>query len=253
MNPVFAFVNWADGAMQVSGLRSSEKKLGQLKGIFRKSASLAATRSRNDSLPGLVVGTRSPRHRGRFVLGNHRNSTRPCRERILHDPRAPAHHSQSGGILWHGRRQRETIVERYAGHTWFEDMKPGKPALHRGQCRTSGSKYRRRSASIRRLLAERCWPRLRNRGRPRVRRANHRRARCRGLHHYRDGPVISLSPAASPRFDPKLGVHCAGTIACNLPIAMASSARSRSFAVWMTFGPACEIANARAPIRFTRS
>lgn len=35
MNPIFALVNWADGAMQVPGLRSSEKKLGQLKGVFR--------------------------------------------------------------------------------------------------------------------------------------------------------------------------------------------------------------------------
>ncbi len=35
MNPVFAMVDWANGALQVPGLRSSEKKLGQLKGIFR--------------------------------------------------------------------------------------------------------------------------------------------------------------------------------------------------------------------------
>jgi glucose-6-phosphate isomerase len=35
MDPVIAFVNWADGAFEVPGRRSSEKKLGQLKGIFR--------------------------------------------------------------------------------------------------------------------------------------------------------------------------------------------------------------------------
>jgi len=35
MNPAFGFVNWADGALQVSGLKVSEKKLGQLTGIFR--------------------------------------------------------------------------------------------------------------------------------------------------------------------------------------------------------------------------
>jgi glucose-6-phosphate isomerase len=35
MNPVTAFVNWADGTLQVPGIRKSEKKLGQLKGVFR--------------------------------------------------------------------------------------------------------------------------------------------------------------------------------------------------------------------------
>ena len=35
MNPAPAFVNWADGALQVPGLQRSEKKLGQLTGIFR--------------------------------------------------------------------------------------------------------------------------------------------------------------------------------------------------------------------------
>ena len=35
MNAISGLVNWADGMLQVPGLRSSEKKLGQLKGIFR--------------------------------------------------------------------------------------------------------------------------------------------------------------------------------------------------------------------------
>jgi glucose-6-phosphate isomerase len=35
MNPAFAFVNWADGALQAPGVQRSEKKLGQLTGIFR--------------------------------------------------------------------------------------------------------------------------------------------------------------------------------------------------------------------------
>jgi glucose-6-phosphate isomerase, archaeal len=35
MNPVLGFVNWADGTVQVAGLKMSEKKLGQLTGIFR--------------------------------------------------------------------------------------------------------------------------------------------------------------------------------------------------------------------------
>jgi glucose-6-phosphate isomerase, archaeal len=35
MNPVFGFVNWANGALQVPGLKMSERKLGQLTGIFR--------------------------------------------------------------------------------------------------------------------------------------------------------------------------------------------------------------------------
>jgi glucose-6-phosphate isomerase, archaeal len=34
MHPVFAQVNWADGALAVEGLRSSAKKLGQLKHVF---------------------------------------------------------------------------------------------------------------------------------------------------------------------------------------------------------------------------
>ena len=40
MNPVIAAVNWADGALDVSGLRSSEKKLGQLTAIFRDKQAL---------------------------------------------------------------------------------------------------------------------------------------------------------------------------------------------------------------------
>lgn len=35
MNSPFGLVNWADGSLQVPGLCASEKKLGQLKGIFR--------------------------------------------------------------------------------------------------------------------------------------------------------------------------------------------------------------------------
>jgi glucose-6-phosphate isomerase len=34
MNPASAFVNWADGALQGPGIQKSEKKLGQLNGIF---------------------------------------------------------------------------------------------------------------------------------------------------------------------------------------------------------------------------
>lgn len=35
MIPSFAMVNWSDGSLQVPGARASEKKLGQLKDIFR--------------------------------------------------------------------------------------------------------------------------------------------------------------------------------------------------------------------------
>ena len=35
MNPASAFVSWADGTLQAPGLKRSEKKLGQLTGIFR--------------------------------------------------------------------------------------------------------------------------------------------------------------------------------------------------------------------------
>ncbi|MGA9353863.1 MAG: glucose-6-phosphate isomerase family protein [Terriglobales bacterium] len=38
MTPAPAFVNWTDGALQVPGLQSSEKKLGQLTGIFHDHA-----------------------------------------------------------------------------------------------------------------------------------------------------------------------------------------------------------------------
>jgi len=42
MDPKFAFVDWSNGALQVPGLRSSEKKLAQLKGIFRDQQAWAA-------------------------------------------------------------------------------------------------------------------------------------------------------------------------------------------------------------------
>lgn len=35
MIPAFAMVNWADGSFEVAGGHASEKKLGQLKGVFR--------------------------------------------------------------------------------------------------------------------------------------------------------------------------------------------------------------------------
>jgi glucose-6-phosphate isomerase, archaeal len=35
MNPGLGFVNWADGALQAPELKVSEKKLGQLTGVFR--------------------------------------------------------------------------------------------------------------------------------------------------------------------------------------------------------------------------
>jgi glucose-6-phosphate isomerase len=38
MDPVFASVNWADGAIDVPGRRVSEKKLGQLKSVFHDQA-----------------------------------------------------------------------------------------------------------------------------------------------------------------------------------------------------------------------
>lgn len=41
MPPTFATVNWADGSLDVPGLRSSLKKLGQLKGLFADDAAFA--------------------------------------------------------------------------------------------------------------------------------------------------------------------------------------------------------------------
>ncbi len=42
MNPVIAALNWANGAIDVAGLRVSEKKLAQLTGIFHDKPALAA-------------------------------------------------------------------------------------------------------------------------------------------------------------------------------------------------------------------
>src|ERR1700733_7165429 len=71
-------------------------------------SSLAATRSRNNSVPSLVVGAGPIRHGGRLVLGAHGNPTRPCRERVFHDARTLACDPQPRRVLWHGRGQRQT-------------------------------------------------------------------------------------------------------------------------------------------------
>jgi glucose-6-phosphate isomerase len=41
MSPTFAMVNWGNGALEVAGVRSSVKKLGQLKAVFRDQAAFA--------------------------------------------------------------------------------------------------------------------------------------------------------------------------------------------------------------------
>lgn len=41
MTPNFAMVNWADGSFDVTGLKSSVKKLSQMKGIFRDEQAFA--------------------------------------------------------------------------------------------------------------------------------------------------------------------------------------------------------------------
>ena len=75
VSATFAMVNWADGMLQVPGLRSSEKKLGQLKGIFRDQQAWQKLDPETASLSGLVVGTGSARDRRRTVVGNDRDSS----------------------------------------------------------------------------------------------------------------------------------------------------------------------------------
>jgi glucose-6-phosphate isomerase len=128
MSPDFAFVNWADGALQVPGLRSSEKKLGHLKGIFHDQQAWRQLDPETivyrvwwwEPVPagtqgGLFWGTTEiqPGRVGKeyFMTHGHRHVIRE---------RAEFYATVAGtGKL---------VLIDGTGHTWFEDMTPG--SLH---------------------------------------------------------------------------------------------------------------------------
>jgi glucose-6-phosphate isomerase, archaeal len=128
MNPVFALVNWADGALKVPGLRSSEKKLGQLKGIFQNQQAWQRLDPETivyrvwwwEPVPsgtegGLFWGTTEiqPGRVGGeyFMTHGHRHIIRNRAEFY-------------GTVAGSGK----LVLSDGTGHTWFEDMTPG--SLH---------------------------------------------------------------------------------------------------------------------------
>ena len=128
MDPIFAFVNWADGKLQVPGLRSSEKKLGQLKGIFENEQAWRQLDPETivyrvwwwEPVPsgtegGLFWGTTEIQP-GR--VGNEYFMTRGHRHVVRNRAEFYGTVAGSGKLL----------LKDSAGHTWFEDMTPG--SLH---------------------------------------------------------------------------------------------------------------------------
>ena len=128
MTPVFAFVNWADGALQVPGLRSSERKLGQLKGIFCDEQAFQQLDPETivyrvwwwEPVPsgtegGLFWGTTEiqPGRVGKeyFMTHGHRHALRERAEFY-------------GTVAGTGK----LVLSDSAERTWFEDMTPG--SLH---------------------------------------------------------------------------------------------------------------------------
>ncbi len=128
VNSVIANVDWSSGALQVPGLRSSEKKLGQLRGIFRDAQ--AFQRMDPDAIiyrvwwwepvPGGTDG-------GLFwgvteiqpgCVGDEYYMTHGHRHAIL--DRAEFYGTSLGeGML---------VMRDESGRSWFEAMKPG--SLH---------------------------------------------------------------------------------------------------------------------------
>ena len=128
MDPIFAFVDWADGKLQVPGLRSSEKKLGQLKGIFENEQAWRQLDPETivyqvwwwEPVPsgtegGLFWGTTEIQP-GR--VGNEYFMTRGHRHVVRNRAEFYGTVAGSGKLL----------LKDSAGHTWFEDMTPG--SLH---------------------------------------------------------------------------------------------------------------------------
>ncbi len=127
-NPTFAFVNWDTGALQAPGLCAYEKKLGQLKGIFRDQQSWHQLDPEKvvyrvwwwEPVPagtegGLFWGTTEiqPGRVGNeyFMTHGHRHSIRNRAEFY-------------GTVAGQGR----LIFRDDAQGTWFEEMTPG--SLH---------------------------------------------------------------------------------------------------------------------------
>jgi glucose-6-phosphate isomerase len=128
MDPAFAFVNWSDGALQVPDLRSSEKKLAQLKGIFQDQSAWQKLNPETivyrvwwwEPVPsstegGLFWGTTEiqPGRVGNeyFMTHGHRHNIRDRAEFY-------------GTVAGIGK----LVLSDSARHTWFEDMTPG--SLH---------------------------------------------------------------------------------------------------------------------------
>src|ERR1700733_6124920 len=98
MNPAFAFVHWADGALQGPGVQRSEKKLGQLTGIFRDQ------KAWQQLDPETIV------------------------YRVWWWEPVPS--GTEGGLFW-GLTEIQpgkVVLMKQTGHTWSEDMTPG--SLH---------------------------------------------------------------------------------------------------------------------------
>jgi len=128
MSPVPAFVDWADGRLQVPGLKVSEKKLGQLTGIFRDQQAWSRLDPETivyrvwwwEPVPsgtegGLFWGLTEiqPGRVGKeyFMTRGHRHVVRNRAEFY-------------GTITGTGK----LVLMDASGRTWFEDMTPG--SLH---------------------------------------------------------------------------------------------------------------------------
>jgi len=121
-------VDWTDGSLQVPGLRSSEKKLGQLSGVFRDAQAWQRMDPNTivyrvwwwETVPGGTEG-------GLFwglteiqpgCVGDEYYMTHGHRHAIV--DRGEFYGTTVGrGML---------VFRDESGHTWYEDMKPG--SLH---------------------------------------------------------------------------------------------------------------------------
>src|SRR5208282_2838722 len=128
MNPVVAFVNWADGALQAPGLLSSTKQLRQLRAIFQDQQAWQQLDPETivyrvwwwEPVPagtagGLCWGVTEiqPGRVGKeyFMTHGHRHLIRNRAEFY-------------GTVAGTGK----LVMRNSAGHAWFEDMTPG--SLH---------------------------------------------------------------------------------------------------------------------------
>ena len=176
MHSSFAFVNWADGALQAPGLKVSEKKLGQLTGIFRDQQAWRQLDPETvvyrvwwwEPVPsgtegGLFWGITEIQP-GR--VGNEYFMTRGHWHLIRN--RAEFYGTVAGtGKL--------VLMDR-GGRTWFEDMTPGSLHYVAGEVAHRIVNTGEHSNSRHCLLAKRRRPRLRGRRWARIWRSDHRGA-----------------------------------------------------------------------------